>query len=275
MEKYQKGVDKDESDFIKFDSLCQKLGVPNTKQFLKIELQNPGEENKIVCDRRSRSFVRNYFLALFHYFGRPLAQATSAYGPANTNFRLVNGTNLRVGVSPAFPTLYFNTGSTGGANNTITVHRSVVDSTNGIFGVPEPGFSYVSTTDFASTGIVVGTGSRTESFNDTNLDVQILSSSIPGTSNRLFHQLPISSQPVYNTLTKTWTNSVSRVFNNNSGGNILVRETAIYFEFPSSDGFTSIPRYVMFTRDLLDSTLTVFNGGQLTVTYTWSIVFPA
>jgi hypothetical protein len=67
----------------------------------------------------------------------------------------------------------------------------------------------------------------------------------------------------YTSATKTWVATLIRVFNNNSGASIVVAEAGLL-----GSGST------LLSRDVLGSTVTVANGGQLTVTYTISRAFP-
>lgn len=111
------------------------------------------------------------------------------------------------------------------------------------------------------TGIVVGTGNAEESFEGYVLATQVLQGA---TSGKLTHLAQNPTTVTYTSGTKTWAATLTRVFNNNSGASIVIAEAGIF----SSNS-------LMLSRDVLGSTIIVANGGQLTVTYTISRVFPA
>ena len=73
--------------------------------------------------------------------------------------------------------------------------------------------------------------------------------------------------------TLTLKNDIVRYFNNNSGADVDVTEVAIV-----SHGYrpnSSTDTYYMMARDLLTATVTVPDTGQLKVTYTIQLTYPA
>jgi hypothetical protein len=120
-------------------------------------------------------------------------------------------------------------------------------------------------------GIVVGSGTNPENFEDFALQNRILNGTTAG---RLSY---IQSEPVavtYNAGTLTLTVTHARFFNNNSGGNVDVNEVAIYLIGKTGFGGQSNITW-MAARDKLAATVTVPNTGQLKVTYTISLTYPA
>ena len=119
-------------------------------------------------------------------------------------------------------------------------------------------------------GIVVGSGDTAESFEHHKLITKI----IHGTgSGQLSYTAQASPSPGYNSDNKKWTAENSRIFNNNSGDTVTVKEVGLVakIDFGSS---TTIS-YILLCRDLLVSAVNVPNGGQLTVTYTIEMTYPA
>jgi hypothetical protein len=110
-------------------------------------------------------------------------------------------------------------------------------------------------------GIVVGTGNAAESFEGYALATQVLHGA---TSGKLAYLAQNPTTVVYTSATKTWVATLIRIFNNNSGAPIVIAEAGFFSSNQS-----------MLSRDVLGTTITVANGGQLTVTYTISRVFPA
>lgn len=109
-------------------------------------------------------------------------------------------------------------------------------------------------------GIQIGTSDQAYSFEDYKLIGLIAHGTGSGqmTYNAMSHQTP-----AYTTGTKTWTQDVTRKFNNNSSGSITVKEVAL------------VGGTIPYIRDVLASSKTVAVGAQLTVTYTFSMTFPA
>lgn len=137
-------------------------------------------------------------------------------------------------------------------------------------GGSQAGFMGGSTGDGAM-GILVGTGDTAYS-----ADQYVLVSPVGqgDSTGQLSYQTPTnSSAPTYDALSKTWSNSVSRIINNNSGGTITIKEVGLYantWRAASSSGYT-----YMFERSVLSPTVAVANGAQLTVTYGISMDFSA
>lgn len=116
----------------------------------------------------------------------------------------------------------------------------------------------------AFTGIAIGTGSDAESFDSYKFTAKIANGTSAG---QMVHNAMETGVPTYDSGTKKWTSLYTRTFNNNSGGSIDVAEVG--FVTPQS----SI--YILNCRDVLASAVTVPNAGQLTVTYTIEMTFPA
>lgn len=114
-------------------------------------------------------------------------------------------------------------------------------------------------------GILVGIGTAAESFEGYALSNQC----IHGTGgNQLSHLAHEALVQAYVAGSKTWTVTMKRKFNNNSGSAIVIAETALLY----TGGYTT---GILLNRDLLASTVNVANGAQLTVSYDISLVFPA
>jgi hypothetical protein len=112
-------------------------------------------------------------------------------------------------------------------------------------------------------GIVVGTSDTAFSVEQTKLVAQILEGIGSG---QFSHQAEPAGVLEYTSGTKTWKVTRSRIFNNNSGASITVKEVGLY-------GVAWDP--CMHERSVLDPTVAVANGAQLTVTYEISMDFSA
>ena len=85
-------------------------------------------------------------------------------------------------------------------------------------------------------------------------------------SGQLYFQAQAVSTAAY--LSKIWTATFSRIFNNNSGGSITVTETGLGTRINNEWG-------LVMERNVLAPSVEVVNGAQLTVTYEISMDFSA
>ena len=114
-------------------------------------------------------------------------------------------------------------------------------------------------------GIIIGSQDDAESFDSYSLGMHITHGTTAG---KLLYNAESLGTILYDDGLKKYTFPRARVFNNNSGGSIDVKEVGLALEYSSET-------YVLISRDLLASTVTVPNAGQLTVTYTIEMTFPA
>jgi hypothetical protein len=121
---------------------------------------------------------------------------------------------------------------------------------------------YNSTIGNSDFGVVVGTNPNEYPFclNAHDLYARIVSG--VGVGQLIYG---VMQQPVwdYNAITKKWKNTITRVFNNNSGADITIREVGlIYYSY-----VFSVQGKYLFAHDILSAGVVVPNGAQLTVTY--------
>ncbi len=114
-------------------------------------------------------------------------------------------------------------------------------------------------------GIIVGTGSTPESFEDYYLESVIEEGTGAG---QLNYSAVSPIVPVYDPVTKELKAEVIRYMLNNSGGTIGVNEVGLMV-------CLSGMYYTMISRDVLPSTLNVLADYQLKVTYEITITYPA
>lgn len=116
----------------------------------------------------------------------------------------------------------------------------------------------------ATRGIVVGTGTTAEDFDDYILAAQIAHGTGAG---QLSYGL--TGNPAFGgDKTITW----ARSFTNGSGSTINVAETGLIFRTYQWD--TACQDYFLVARDVLDSVVAVANGQILEVLYLLSVTFP-
>ncbi len=115
-------------------------------------------------------------------------------------------------------------------------------------------------------GILVGSGINAESFEDYKLLAQIAEGTDPG---QLSHVASEAHSISYAALVLK--NDLIRYFNNNSGGSIDVNEVGIVH----TGSRILYSAKLLLARDKLASTVTVPDTGQLKVTYTIQLTYPA
>ena len=156
---------------------------------------------------------------------------------------------------------FLSTGSTYGAGYL---------SSKGIAGtVSNTGYGYangmIGTLGLSTRGIVVGRGAGAESFESNVLTTPIAQGS---GANQLHFQAQAATTVAYTAGTLTWAATLKRIMNNNSAASIDVTETGINLYNTGNGDF-------LVSRDLLGAAVPVAVGGQLTVTYIFSLTFPA
>ena len=183
-----------------------------------------------LADRESHSWTKNHYIYLFN-LGACL----------NASNAIMTASNL-VCVQ-----------TDGSQNNTVqnTLHQlyNIGDVLGGLNDDDE--------------GIVVGSGTTAESWNDYALVSQISNGTGTG-------QLQYATQnnPGFSG-DKTLT--YSRGFANNSASGVDVNEIGLIF----NTYYTSFNnKYILMARDVLDSTITVNNGETLTVNYIMTLNYP-
>lgn len=243
---FQPGTIKPEEDYKQFEALGAKLGLPCPQ--VHITLRSTDADGNVVAEfsDRSRTFNRNYWNMLFKIMGGMVGSAT---------------TSLADSLLPGTPT----SSTTWGAGHlTQKSTTAVVRNSNASFPPPtaSPAVGNV------LSGIVVGTGSSAEDFEGHALTTPVAQGTGAG---QLSYAAMTLSTPSYNAGTKVWTSAHARIINNNSGGTITVTETAMYAH---NINVASGVAY-MIMRDLLGASVAVLNAGQLTVTYTFTLTFPA
>ncbi len=235
-------LSNEEAQYEELRKLGQRLHVPIPEVFWELEVR---EKSGRVIQRhrqRSHSWTRNAYNAMFcQLAGKDASDTTFGAGK-------ISGKD------------------TGGTVRTLS--RALGTDYNGSCDglTPGTGHGYRGSAASDATGIVVGSGTAPESFEDYALQTLIPNGTGAG-------QLSyVASEPhaiSYDAMARVLRNSLARFFNNNSGGAVNVNEVGIIF-YTQYNGY----RY-MYSRDKLASTVTVPNTGQLKVTYTIQLTYPS
>ena len=232
----------EEAKFEALRRMCRDLKVPAPPEiFVGLKVHDQNGILQLDDIQRGHSWTRNYYNYQLGNLIEVAAVGDTTFAAGKISGKQLGGTitgTLNNGVSRSVDAAsYYNRGT--GEN-----------TTTGNFG------------------IFVGTGVTAFSVENTTLSNKV----VPGNAaNQLLYNAMVYPVTSYNAGTKTWTNVISRVFNNNSGGTIVVTETGLvwYSYLYGNIG------YYLCERNLLSTSISLVNGAQLTVNYTLTMDFSA
>lgn len=233
-------VSEEEKLYEELRKLGQRLHIPTPEASWEFEVTD--KHGKLLQRHRQRchSWTRNAYNAMFTHLAAKDAD-NSAFGAGLLSLKDTSGA-VKYGNYP------------------FTYGQNSVDDAS------TPGYRAAAAVD--DKGILVGSGTNPESFEDYALQVQIHNSTGVG---QMSHVQSESHDVSYDVPTRSLRNQLVRYFNNNSGGDIDVNEVVLASSVQQPGAY---PRFIM-SRDKLTSTVTVPNTGQLKVTYTIQLTYPA
>ena len=229
---------KEEAKFARLRSLCQELKMPCPPE-IHIGLQVHDQKNILTYEdiQRGHSWTRNFYNFCLGFPIDVIGSGDTTFGASKRSGKSTNGSIV------------------GSANSTVSRGSNTLYG-NGLHENSASG----------SFGIKVGTGSTAFSVENFALATVIA----PGNAaSQLAHQPMV--YPIVSYADKVWTNVISRIFNNNSGGEITVREIALYSSVHIFGGSGTF----MMERSVLETPVLIANGAQLTVSYTLTMDFSA
>ena len=229
----------EEDKFRKMRDMCRELKMPSPPEvFIGIKVHD--KNGVLVLDdiERGHSWTRNFYNMLY---------GTSAYSIGS------NSNN-------------FGAGYQTGKNTSGTVEYSASYTPAAMQSQYNMGPLWSNTGD-AAKGIVVGTGDTAFSVEQFTLATLIAHGN--GANQLVYNAMDAGSDGY---ASKIWTHTRARIFNNNSGSTITVKETGLYYSFAI---FTSSAASHLFERTVLGAPVSVVYGGQLTVTYQITMDFSA
>jgi len=234
---------KEERKYRQLRKLGQELHIPMPEAFLTLEVFDKNGRLIQRHHQRSHSWTRNAYNLLLLFMGK------------------------RAGNDSTFGAGFLNYKDTGGLvkyYSTVLWQGGYVYSTTNPYPIESAGYGFRGQVATTTNGILVGSGTNAESFEDYALQTLIANGTGAGQLSYVLSELAVAS---YEAGTKTWTITLVRYMNNNSGGNVSVNEVALN---SGEMGGTAC-----YTRDKLGSTVTIPNTGQLKVTYTIQLTYPA
>jgi len=234
---------KEEREYTQLRDLGQKLHIPIPEAFWTLEVFDKDGKLLQRHHQRSHSWVRNAYNLLFCQMAAKDA-TDDTFGAGKLSIK-----------------------DTGGTIEYATDRVCALFVTNQTYGNDMVGKGYRGTAGDDAHGIVVGSGTDAENFESFVLQTPIANgvgsgqlSYIEGDPEVITWASPILSA------------DITRYFNNNSGGNVSVNEVGIIAA--GSVGGTTNEKWLQ-CRDKLASTVTVPDTGQLKVTYTVQLTYPA
>jgi hypothetical protein len=215
------------------DRDCISMHVcPPPKTFLNFKVTDAKGNEIFELIMKSNSWVRNaYNIMAMQIMGLNSNAGGTTYGAGKMGIKFTNGNTYATGNS-----VYAN------------------------------GTQYIASIGIDTRGIVVGTGTIDEDFEAYSLNSKISNGTSIGNLSYVNETTPTLS---YDSTNNKITATLSRFFNNNSGGLITINETALYFVSDAISGSSS-----MVSRDKLSIPVPVPNTSQLCVTYTMEMTYP-
>ncbi|MBA7650252.1 hypothetical protein ES703_58055 [subsurface metagenome] len=234
-------LDPEEKNYRELDRLALLCRVPIPRAFITLEVFNRDGKLLRRHKQRSHSWTRN---AYNHLFSNMCAKnATGAiFGAGELSFK-----------------------ATGAQVYGNTLFGSAIETTTGSY---EGSYGLLAAAGLATSGIMVGSGENAESFEDYVLQTQILEGAGAGQLNHAASEAHAISYAAF-----VLKDELVRYFNNNSGASIDVNEVGLVIYMAKS--FQNSYGRILFSRDKLPSTVTIPDTGQLKVTYSIELTYPA
>lgn len=242
---------KEEQRYEQLRKLGQQLHIPIPEAFWELEVRD--KDGRLIRRHRQRShsWVRNAYNALFQGLSGQMAK-DQTWGAG-----LLSMKNYAGNIFPLVGEDYFIAFGGDGAGSLPCGTNTLRSNT------------MLGAAAFDGCGIQVGSGTNAESFEDYILQTQIAHGAGAG---QLSYAESEAHSPSYTDT--TWKNELVRYFNNNSGGSIDVNEVALMAHVINYIGAGDGSHY-LYSRDKLPGTVAVPDTGQLKVTYTVQLTFPA
>ena len=142
----------------------------------------------------------------------------------------------------------------------------------GLGKVEDAGYGYRGAAGSVTRGIVLGTATTAEDFDSSNAIGYALGALIANGSSTGEMDYTQGITPAYSLVGTTKKATHIRYINNNSGAAITVNEVGLYGNYVLANG---VSQYMMVSRDKLGAGVAVADTGQLKVTYTIQLTYPA
>lgn len=231
-----------EKDYEEFERLGAKLHIATPTAFwnMKVERLDTGEE--LLNQReRAHSWVRNSYNYLVGLFGG-VGGTTATFADGFLSGKVPNGS---VYGNVAYACGY----SASDVENPVNITY---------YGAP---------VSSVTAGLIVGTGTAAYSFDDYKLEALVPS----GTSSGSLSYQASTASKTWDSVNRKWVVVQSRIFNNNSGSSISIKEVGL---LNNTRVFSGLTYAFLFVRDLLETPVEVPSASKLTLSYTIEVLYP-
>ncbi|MFC1970669.1 hypothetical protein ACFLV0_01855 [Chloroflexota bacterium] len=236
----------EEALYDELKTLGLELHIPVPEAFWKLEVMDRAGNPLQIHQQRSHSWNRNAYNMIMSGLAG-IGGNDNTFGGGKMNLKKTDG-GITYSAAYTWPLHYWGNNRTTSQENAGRAYRGALSST--------------------WNGIVLGTGAGAEGFEGYALDSLITEGVGAGQFNYAEQAAPVKS---YNAGTLTYSVEMVRYMNNNSGGLVGVNEVAIYAYW----GIGNYQGIYMACRDKLGATVNIPNTGQVRVTYTVQMAFPA
>jgi hypothetical protein len=235
-----------EEKYQRLERLGLKLGVPVLGAHLEVKMSMPDGKVYRHWKQRSHSWTRNAYNLIFSQVAEKNPNHTS-FGSGYLSFKNTGG-------NVAYCSFVASMGafSTGYGSGKVSILGA--------------GYSYNCNNNSDDWGIVLGSGSTAESIDDYKLATPIDHGIDTG---KLTYSTSEATAISYSSGDKKWSSVNVRYINNNSQGDITLREIGLIASVSPYIG------YVMMSRDVLGGDETIYDTAQVKVTYTISLTYPS
>jgi len=252
MEKYYTEPKNSERDYRKLEKLGAKLGIPISQCFVETEVTMP--DGKVIRNKtRSHTLKRNAYNLLFGVMSNKNPTDVT-YGAGLLSLKDTAG-NIQHGSYIAI--------AGGIGYNGAQPAEGDIPSNYYFSG------GYLTDIGDDTRGIMTGTDDTAETFEDFQLIAQVHHGNASG---QLVYNAMSTHTIAYDSGSLTLSDTIYRFFNNNSGAPITVKEVGIASRLVIAYNNAAL---FLLTRDVLVTPVLVPDSGQLKVSYTNSLVYPA
>ncbi len=239
-----------EAKYQRLEALGRKLGVPILGAKLDLQVMKDG---KMITHhkQRSHSWVRNAYNLAIEQLGS-INPTDATFGAGLLSFKSVVGDIIRY------------TGTYVPAVARVNYYDPETEENESV------GRGARAAANDEGHGLVVGTNGDPESFEHYDLLGRIPAGLGAGQLSMLAQE---AHNLTYDAETKTLTNTMVRFMNNNSGGDITVREVGFIIKMQT--GTATNMKNFLLSRDVVSPEILIPNAGQIRIQYDISLVYPA
>ena len=228
-----------ERQFRKYKEIAIALHIPVFESFLTLEVRDSTGKIVQTYKDRAHSWNRNFYNLIYSQAACEEIDDPTTFGDGLLNYKKTDGT-------------------VGSSNQVGYISTAQPDIQAG-------GYRGASGDD--TYGILVGSNTAAFDFNNYALVTKIANGTGSGQLSHVLGEIPVRT---WTLATRVMKNEWTRYFNNNSGAAINVNEVGLVSSNMSGSGYPGL-----VARDVLGSTVSVPNNGQLKVIYTVQITYPS